>query len=180
MNPLLQKTIDLSEQSVKGEYARPYHAILAAGLKAMFSDKTFSYMKDYLKDIKSAEQIPDLVSHGIIKLLSIIWNESKGNMKLEPIGPAAMTLMAHALDYIEHSMNIPITKDVLAQTTMLVNKGVLHFMKVTLKLSDDEFDKLMRGQGKEIVNSRRASEAAPPEPGLVNQPASPPAMQGVM
>lgn len=189
MNPALQQVIDISEQSVQGgPYAQGYHAILAAGLKAMFSDETFHFMKDYLKTVQSAEQVPDAVSHGIIKLLSIIWNESDGNMPLEPIGPATMTLMAHALDYVESVMKIRIDNETVAQTTLLVNKGMLYFMKVTLNLSDEDFDKLMSGRGQELMNAQQQQSAGgvPPQPGavapsqsgLVEQPTPP--MQGVM
>ena len=162
MNPLLQKTIDLADQSIKPAYQKGYQAILAAGLKAMFSDQTFKYMKDYLKDVTSPAQIPDAVSHGIIKLLSILWNESHGKMPLEPAGSAAMVLMVHALDYIESVMKIPIDKDTLAQTTMLVNKGFLHFVKTASGLSDADFEKVMRGQGKDVMEAAQSSGGQPP------------------
>jgi hypothetical protein len=162
MNPLLQKTIDLADQSIKPEYQKGYHAILAAGLKAMFSDQTFHFMKDYLKTVRTAAQIPEAVSHGIVKLLSILWNESKGKMQLEPVGSAAMVLMAHALDYVESAMKIPIDKDTLGKTTELVNKGFLHFLKTASGLSDTEFEQVMRGQGKQLMEAQQAAGGAPP------------------
>ena len=111
-------------------------------------------------------------------------------MQLEPAGSAAMVLMAHALDYVESTMKIPIDKETLGQTTALVNKGFLHFLKTASGLSDADFEKVMRGQGKELLEAQQAADArsgAQPgvqpgvqpggQPGAV--PAAPP-MQGAM
>jgi hypothetical protein len=178
-NRLLSQARDKAEASVPEQYRRGYTQILAAGLKAMFSDKTFPLMKEYLASIKSPQDIPHVVAHGIIKLLSILFNESRGKLQLEASGPASIVLMTHALDYVEDVMKIPIDANVLASTTDLVNKGLMHFLKQATKMSDEDFNQIMQGKGKELAASKDAQGTAP-QPGAVPQPvastpAAPPA-----
>ena len=168
-NRLLTQARDKAEASVPNEYQRSYTQILAAGLKAMFSDKTFPLMKEYLASIKSPQDIPQVVAHGILKLLSILFNESQGKLQIEASGPASIVLMTHALDYVEDVMKIQIDANVLAATTDLVNKGLMHFLKQATKMSDEDFNQILQGKGKELVASKEAQGAAP-QPGVVPQP----------
>ena len=172
-NRLLIQAQKKTEASVPEQYRRGYTSIVAAGLKAMFSDKTFPLMKSYLAAIKSPQDIPQVVAHGIVKLMSILLNEAKGKMPLEPSVPAAIVLMTHALDYIEEIMKQPIDANVIAQSTDLVNKGMLHLLKQASGLSDQDMQQVMQGRGKELIASRQN------QPGAVPQPPAPPA-QGVM
>jgi hypothetical protein len=162
-DPLLKQTLAKVEASVPEKYQKGYNQIMAAGLQAMFSEKTFPLMEDYLKDIKSQTDIPNLVAHGIIKLLSILFNESKGQMQLEASGAAAIALMTHALDYVEQVIKIEVTKEILAQTTELVRHGLMVFLKQASKLSDEDFNKALtpKQPGSEEVP---VEEPAPAEP----------------
>jgi len=176
-NRLLIQAQQKTEASVPKEYQRGYHAIVAAGLKAMFADKTFPLMKQYLASIKSPQDIPQVVAHGIVKLLSVLLNESQGKMPLEPSIPAAIVLMTHALDYIEEVMKMPIDANTIASATDLVNKGMLHLIKQASGLSDADMQQIMMGKGKELAASKQAQ---PPQAGaLPSQAGAPPApMQG--
>lgn len=161
-NKLLVMARTKSEESVPKEFTRGYHQIVAAGLKAMFAEKTFPLMKEYLGMIKAPTDIPKLVSHGIIKLLSLVSNASQGKIQIEASGSAAITLMTHALDYVEDVMKIPITKDLLAETTQLTNQGLMTFLKQSSGMSDQDFDMILQGRGKELVDSKQASQGAQP------------------
>lgn len=162
---LLTQARDKAEASVPGQYKRGYTQILAAGLKAMFSDKTFPMMKEYLATIKSPQDIPNVVAHGIMKLLSILFNESQGRLQLEASGPAAIVLMTHALDYVEDVMKIQIDATVLAATTDLVNKGLMNFLKQATKMSDEDFTQILQGKGHELAAAKEAQVEAP-QPGV--------------
>ncbi len=152
-----------AEASVPEPYRRGYNQILAAGLKAMFSDKTFPMMKEYLASIKSPQDIPQVVAHGIIKLLSIVFNASQGKLQLEASGPASIVLMTHALDYVEERMRMPIDATILAETTKAVNQRLMHFLKQATQLSDAEFQQVLQGNAKSVGS---APAAAPAQPGV--------------
>lgn len=176
-NRLLTQARDKAEASVPEQYRRGYNQIVAAGLKAMFSEKTFPLMKEYLASIKSPPDIPNVVAHGIIKLLSIVFNASQGKLQIEASGPASIVLMTHGLDYVEDVMKIPISAELLAETTQLVNQGLMHFLKQATKMSDEDFNQIMQGKGKELAAAKQAP--TPPSSGSP-APAVPPAPQGVV
>lgn len=164
-NRLLTMVRDKAEVSVPKEFMRGYNQIVAAGLKAMFSEKTFPLMKEYMGMIKSPTDIPKIVSHGIIKLLSLVANASNGNIQMEAAGAAVMVLMIHALDYVEDVMKIPITKDIIGETTRLTNQGFLILLKQSTGVSDQDFDMILQGRGKELVDSKQAAPGAEALPG---------------
>lgn len=172
---LLIQAQQKAEASVPEQYRRGYNQILAAGLKAMFSDKTFPMMKEYLASIKSPQDIPNVVAHGIIKLLSIVFNASQGKMQLEASGPASIVLMTHALDYVEERMRMPIDATILAETTKAVNQGLMHFLKQATQMSDEDFQQVLQGKGKELAASRQQANgpvgtppaAGAPTPGVM-------------
>lgn len=160
-DPLLKSTLAKVEASVPEKYQRGYDQILASGLQLMFADKTFPLTEDYLRNVKAPADVPKLVSHGIIKLLSILYNESQGKLQLEASGAAAIALMVHVLDYVDRVLKIAVTADVLAQTTELTRHGLMVFLKQASKLSDEDF-------------ARALSPKKPGEPAQ-SEPAAPPA-----
>lgn len=168
---LLIQAQQKAEASVPEQYRRGYNQILAAGLKAMFSDKTFPMMKAYLASIKSPQDIPNVVAHGIIKLLSIVFNASQGKLQLEASGPASIVLMTHALDYVEERMRMPIDATILAETTKAVNQGLMHFLKQATQMSDDDFQQVLQGKGKELAASRQQANGPVGTPPAAGTPA---------
>lgn len=162
---LLSQTLTKIEASVPEKYQRGYDQIMAAGLKAMFSEKTFSMTKEYLQNVKSEADVPKIVSHGVIKLMSILFNVSQGKLQLEASGPAAVGLTVHALQYVEQRMQIPVSRETLAQTTHLVSQGLMVLLKQASKLSDEDFQK--------ALTPKQSGDAQAGEPATV--PAAEPA-----
>ena len=150
---LLKRTMEKAEASLPPKYQRGYHAIMAAGLKLMFDRGTFRYTEEYLRSVKSPQDVPRIVAHGIVKLISMIFNSTKGRMPLEPSGTAAIVLMCHALEYVEREMQLPITPGLLAQTTHLVSQGLALFLKQATKMSDEDFQK--------VLNPKRPAQGRP-------------------
>lgn len=170
---MADRTVDLEairsqiESKIPKEYKRGYDSIMAAGLKLMFSDKTFPKMKEFVDKIQSPEQTPELIAHGIAKALSILMNESQGHMPMEPAGAAAQSLMTHALDYVNDVKGIPITKDVLAATTKATNQGVMKLIQEYSGLDEGQFEQILRGKGKELVEASEQGPPATPQPEMM-------------
>jgi hypothetical protein len=176
-DPLLVQARNKAEASVPKQYRRGYDAILAAGLKLMFSDKTFPLMQQYVQTISSPEDTPKVVSHGIVKLISILFNQAKGAFPIEPMGAAAIVLMTHALEYAEMKKQFQLTADLLAETTKLTNQGVVFLLKKASKLDDNQFEQVLAGKGKELAASLRSQGNAPAAaPPAGAPPVAPPAM----
>lgn len=132
--PMLVEIRDQIERQLPPELEADYRAILRAGMKLMFSKQTHGFMMDYVQHIQASppEQVPTLVAHGVIKMLTIIWNESKGKMKIEAAFPAATTLMCYALEYVKSlGIHLPLNKEMLAQTTKQLAAGFFKAFHIT-------------------------------------------------
>lgn len=154
--PLLKQVMQKAEASLPSKYRRGYDAIMAAGMKAMFDGATFKYTEEYLRRIKGPQDVPAIVSHGIVKLISLIWNSTHGKMPIEPSGTAAIVLMCHALDYVEQEMRLPISADVIAETTHLLSQGLTLFLKQATKMSDGDFQRMLNPK-RPVVEPRKGA-----------------------
>ena len=113
---------------------RDYKAIVLAGRELMFSQGTHPEMVNYLGTMKGPQDIPQKVAHGIVKIISIIGNEvtKKGKKFSVPAaGAAAMTLMTHALKYVD-SMGAGFNVDntIIDQTATKLAKGLFALFKI--------------------------------------------------
>lgn len=161
-DPLLQQAQQKADASVPTQYRQGYEAIMAAGMKLMFSEKTFPMMQQYVAAIKSPQEIPKMVAHGITKVVSILMNTAKEKFPLEASGAAAIVLMTHALEYLEQIKKMQITSDILSETTRLVMQGHLILLKQSSGLDDNHFGQVMAGKGKELAAQMQAQQSATP------------------
>ena len=116
------------ERLVPESIKRAYRAIVLAGRELMFSEQTHQEMVSYMATIKSPQEVPQKVAHGIVKTISIIANEVTKKQKQfsrPAAGAAAMTLMTYALKYVDGALNIPVTPEMIDQTTIAIDKGML-------------------------------------------------------
>lgn len=153
------------DATIPKEQKRGYNATMAAGMKLMFSEKTFPEAKAYLDQIQSPDQIPDAVGHGIVKGMSILMNESKGRLPIESSAAAAQGLMTQALDYLQSVKGITITNDIVAKTTQAVNQGMMHLIKQYSGLNDDQFNQILQGKAKDLIQQDLQAQGQPPTGG---------------
>ncbi len=162
-DPLLKQVIRQVEFSLKPELQESYNQILAAGMTLMYSEDTFPEMDKYLDEIKGPEDVPKIISHGILKLLSVVQNESKQQEPLKAAGPACITLMAQALEFVEKKLNIQVDKQMVDETTTLIKEGIFSLYKIT----PDVLKQLQQGAAK---GQTSPSTGAPPPPAETPQP----------
>ena len=166
------------ESSVPKEHKRGYDSIMAASLKLMFSEGTFPKMKEFIDTVQSPQQAPEAVAHGVTKALSILMNESKGHMPMEPAGAAGQSIMTHALEYLQTVKKMPVDHEMVAATTKATNRGVMTLLQQYSGLTPEQFEKVVRGKGKELTESDAAQQPAPA--GEAVPPEAPaPGMMGV-
>lgn len=159
---LLNKIAADAEAKVPPKMQQDFHRIMAAGRKAMFSEQTFPEMVKYMNAITGPEMIPQYVAHGVVKLLTLLMNQSQGKMKIEPVGLCATIFMCDALEYLERVKQMPIDKAVIDQTTMAVKDGVLAWIKQASGISEEDWQKVMAGKGKPAASTDQpATEPAP-------------------
>lgn len=113
-DPILQQIEQGVEQAVPPDMKQGYNNIVNAGMAVMFSKGTSAMMDDQLQ---ASPDIVANVSDGISKLMVMLYNESKGQMQIEAVGLAAVTLMAQALDYWEKSGGGQVTEEIVNEAT---------------------------------------------------------------
>lgn len=148
-NQLEQIAAD-AEKSVPKQFLNGFHRLMAAGKKAMADPVTYDATAKYLDSINSSDKIPEMIAHAVLKLLTLIWNESKGTMPIEPVGAASIVFMCDGLEYLRDEKKMTIDNAVIDQTTFAVKDGTLAFIKdASMKkgLSEEDVMKGMTGKG---------------------------------
>ncbi len=170
-NQLLTATKKKLEGSVPPQLKDVYDRIIVAGMKLMWSDQTHKEMVSYLDRIKSPKDIPQLIAHGIAKLIQILIRE--GNIKPKLDDPfysasmlAAQVLCMDALQYVEQKKKITIDQAVLAETHKLLMSGLFKMYGIT--------EELMR---KALEHSQQQAASKNPQ-GMVQQAPAPAAQPG--
>lgn len=127
MDGLLPKSSTLKqleqqiEQQVPAQVKEAFTAILVAGQKLMFDEKTHPHMVQYLEQAAQVKNPAVFLAHGIIKVLTIIHRESRGKMKAEAAFPAAAILLCYALEFLEK--RIEATPELIAQSMQALAAG---------------------------------------------------------
>jgi len=123
---LLEKTKQKIEESVPEKAKKMFTTIVANGMKLMWSKETHQTMREYIREsVQSPETIPDAVAAGIRGIIRMLLQASKTKPDPNEIFygasyPAALVLMCDALEFVEVSKKIPITNDIIAETTKAV------------------------------------------------------------
>lgn len=119
----LEKMAKDVEAKVPPQYQREFMALMVAGMKVCWSASTHHLMTKSLAGIKGPQDVPQVVSQGIVKLMRLVLKESKQQKPMPMMPTAALVLMFQALQYVEKRMGIPISKAIIDQTAQLVTKG---------------------------------------------------------
>jgi predicted Zn-dependent protease with MMP-like domain len=98
---------------------------------------------------QSRDNVPQIVTHTVLKTISIIQNESKQQKPLDAIGLAAPIFMAHILQYVEAKHGIPITNEIIDQTGQMLQVNLLKLYGVTEQHIQELIEQRAQGQGAE-------------------------------
>jgi hypothetical protein len=127
---MLDQIRQQAESQVPPALADEYRAIVVAGLRTMYSAETDETMERAYEQLRANHYSPKFMAHALIKLLSVIYNESRSKMKVEAAFPALMALMAYALDYLEYTRGIQVTEGSVAQIIKAVTAGYFALFKI--------------------------------------------------
>ena len=119
-NPLLQQTEAVIERNLTPENAQNYQKVVVAGLHAVLDKGADGLMA---KLAQSQDPIAD-AAKGAVSLTLILRREAKGVMPIQAMVPAAMTLMLHALDFIDRAKIRPIAQPELVRATHIFSDFV--------------------------------------------------------
>lgn len=119
------------EQYIQGVYAKippqdkgTVERVVAAGGKVMFSESTHKYMLEIIND--KGDMATNLGA-GIVQLMLLLLQQTKGNIPLNALTPAASILLIQAMEYVEKTqggMSMEIFSDALKITIAGLMKKV--------------------------------------------------------
>lgn len=145
-NPMLDQIIQQAEAQVPEKLKSQFLTIMTVGGKLMWSDQMTKEREEFDKLLEqSGNDVPQIVTHAVLKTVSIIQNESKQQKPLDAVGLAAPIFMAHILQYVESKHGIPVTKEVIDQTGQMLQVNILRVYGV----KDEHIQELIkqRSQG---------------------------------
>ena len=152
----IERNVEQNLDKTMPQLKQAYMNIVVAGRQAMFSEKTHEIMVKYMQNITGPQDVPKIVAHGIVKLLSELYTRSNGKMSTDSSAVAAITLMTYALKYVEGALNIDVTKAMIDETTQATITGVFAFLGIKPEQIEAE---LAKGQATETPEP--ATQAVP-------------------
>jgi hypothetical protein len=164
-NPMLDQIVKQSEANVPDKLKGEFLSTMTVGGKLMWSKEMAEERDSFDRTMQKSGNIPVVVAHTVIKIISIIQNESKRKKPLDSVGLAAPIFMAHILQYVESKHGIPVTKEIIDKTGQLIQINLLKMYGVTEQ------------HIQELVKSRTAEQTG--EAGQPTPAARPGPMEGV-
>ncbi len=168
-NPMLDQIIQRAESHVPENLKTQFLTIMTVGGKLMWSDAMTKEREEFDQLIAQGKNdVPRIVTHTVLKTISIIQNESKQQKPLDAVGLAAPIFMAHILQYVEAKHGIPVTEEMIDQTGQMLQVNLLKMYGVT----EQHLQELMkqRAQGTSAQGASMPMEQSGTEG---NQPAAP-------
>lgn len=164
-NPLLSKIVENATKDVPENLRDQFDRIMVVAGKLMWSDEASDERAAFDQQIQQAGNVPEVVAHAVLKVVSIIQNESKAKKPLDAMGLAAPIFMAYMLQYVEAKLGMPVTNAIIDETGQLVQVNLLKLYGVT----DAHVQELIR---------MRAAEQSEPSAGPRDETDVPDDLQG--
>lgn len=143
-NPMLDQIVQQAEAQVPKDLQQQFLTIMTVGGKLMWSDQMIESREEFDRLIQEqADDLPALVTHTVLRVISTIQNESKQEKPLDAVGLAAPIFMAHILQYAESKHGVPVTKEMIDQTGQLLQVNLLKMYGVT----EQHVQELMKQRG---------------------------------
>lgn len=126
-NKLLKATEEKIESNLLPENRANYQKLVVAGLKVALANGQQSYMAQ-LKDSKDPLQDAAV---GAVNLVFMLNKQARGTAPIQAMVPAAMTLLLHALDFIDRTGMMTIGQQELGNATKKFADIVFRNMGIT-------------------------------------------------
>ena len=161
-NPMLDQIIQQAEAQVPEKLKSQFLTVMTVGGKLMWSDEMTQERQEFDKALQqSGGDVPQVVTHAVLKIISIIQNESKQEKPIDAIGLAAPIFMAHILQYVESKHGIPVTKEMIDTTGQQVQVNILKMYGVTDQHIQELLKRGPQGASPDMAQSPTEETAEP-------------------
>jgi hypothetical protein len=120
-NAVLQKFKTAIESKLEPELKPEAEKIVLAGMKLLYSDSTHGKVLEVYDQLEQQQFAPAAIANGMVGLLGLLHQASKGQMSIDALFPAASILLCYVLDDLE-KMGMEVTQEVVKATVALMGQ----------------------------------------------------------
>jgi hypothetical protein len=128
-----QMLIDIQrniESKVSPENKQRYDKTVLAAETLMFDPKTHQNM-ELVKNPDSQQNLVETVSKGVSGLMWLLYQQSKKSLPAEVLVFAGTTTICKVLDFAERGLKLPVTPEIISQTTKRTTDKLFEQMGIT-------------------------------------------------
>jgi len=128
-----QMLIDIQrniEAKVSPENKQRYNKTVLAAETLMFDPKTHQNM-ELVKNPDSQQNLVETVSKGVSGLMWLLYQQSKKSLPAEVLVFAGTTTICKVLDFAERGLKLPVTPEIISQTTKRTTDKLFEQMGIT-------------------------------------------------
>ena len=118
------------EAKVSKENKAQYDKTVLAAETLMFDPKTHQNM-ELVKNPASQSNLVETVSKGVAGLMWLLYQQSKRTLPAEVMVYAGTTTICKVLDFAERGLKLPVTPEIIAQTTKRTTDKLFEKMGIT-------------------------------------------------
>jgi hypothetical protein len=118
------------ESKVSPENKQRYNKTVLAAETLMFDPKTHQNM-ELVKNPDSQQNLVETVSKGVSGLMWLLYQQSKKSLPAEVLVFAGTTTICKVLDFAERGLKLPVTPEIISQTTKRTTDKLFEQMGIT-------------------------------------------------
>lgn len=130
MNPILAKIEQEIESKVPQESKKRFNAVVLAGEKIMFDEKTHKNM-ELVKSPESRKDPVNTIAKGVAGLMWLMFQQSKQTIPYDVLIMSAIVLMCKAIDFAERGLGIQFDNKMIADTTKAMGELMFKRLGIT-------------------------------------------------
>lgn len=151
-HPLLQAVEQAVRAKVEPKFMNAFQRIIQGGMKVLYSPKTHDFVA---KQLDQKESVEHIAGEGTVKIVAVLYKESKGTMPMEASIPAAQILLCEVLDFMAKAGRATITDELIAESTRVMIQMLLQAFGYT----KEQIAEYMRAGAQHMQEKEQAKPA---------------------
>lgn len=119
--PALMPDAIMAKMHIPPNMAKPFQAVIVAGMKILFSDQTHAMV---MKRMQAPGPVPAKLGGGIAAMMAMLFEQSGHSIPPQMIIPAGQVLLAHAADFLVRS-GMPVSKQDYGAAVDVMTRAIL-------------------------------------------------------
>jgi hypothetical protein len=122
LDPILEKIKQKLEASLPPALKEGVERIVVAALKILYSPQTHPAVQQVYEKIAAGQFQPTAIATGLVNLLGMVYQGSKGKMAVPAAYPAGIIILMYVLDDLKRMKGLTVTNALVSETAKLMAK----------------------------------------------------------